>query len=131
MKLSKHSEHRLRKSFNHWRVDRDFADPMYNYLVFGLEPGSFFLGWYANDAMAILRSHSGNTVESLKDLSKWMLNCMPAEAMGSYEKVRMWMKLSDSERRKILVDSKLIYSEEEETWMILKDEPVEKIVAYY
>ncbi len=131
MKLSKYSEVRLRKSLNQWRVPGDFAVPMYNYLVFGLEPGGFFTGWYANDAMAILRSHSGNTVESLKDLSKWMLNCMPAEAMGSYEKVRTWMKLSDSERRRILVDAKLIYTEEEETWMILKDKPIEKIVAYY
>ncbi len=133
MKLSKHSEHRLRKSMksmNHWRVDRDFANPMINYLVHGFEPGSFFMGWYANDATAILHSHPANTVEALKDLTKWMLNCMPPEARGSYEKVRMWMKLSDSERRKILVDSKLIYSEEEETWMILKDEPLESSHYY-
>jgi predicted Fe-S protein YdhL (DUF1289 family) len=50
--------------------------------------------------------------------------------MGSYERVRTWMKLSDSERRKILEDSKLIYTEEEETWMILKDEPLESL-SYY
>lgn len=131
MKLSKHSEVRLRKSLTYWHVSKDFADPMFNYLVFGIEPGSFFAGWYAHDAMAIIRSHPGNSVPALKDLSKWMLNCMPPEAKGSHEKVKAWMKMSDDKRRKILVEWDLVYTEEQETWMILKDEPVEAVVAYY
>lgn len=131
MKLSKYSEVRLRKSLNQWRVAKDFSDPMYNYLVYGFEPGSFFMGWYAGDAMAIVHSHPANSVEALKDLSKWMINCMPPKARGSYERVRAWTKMSEDERRQILVDCNLIFSEEEETWKILKDEPVEKIVAYY
>ncbi len=130
MKLSKHSEHRLRKSLNHWRVPGDFADPMYNYLVFGFEPGGFFKGWYANDATSILHSHSGNTVESLKDLTKWMLNCMPPEAKGSHEKVRAWTKMSDADRRKILEEWDLVFTEEQETWMILKNEPMDTL-SYY
>jgi hypothetical protein len=116
---------------NHWRVPGDFAVPMFNYLVYGFEPGGFFMGWYANDATSILHSHSSNTVEALKDLTKWMLNCMPPEAKGSYEKVRAWTKMGNDERRKILVEWDLIYSEEQETWMILKDEPLEKIISYY
>ena len=131
MKLSKHSEHRLRKSLNYWRVTKDFADPMYNYLVFGFEPGGFFSGWYANDATAIIRSHPGNSVEALKDLTKWMLNCMPRQAWGSHERVREWIKMDSIKRRAILEDADLIYSEEQETWMILKDEPLEKIISYY
>lgn len=130
MKLSKYSEVRLRQSMNHWHVSRDFAVPMYNYLVFGIEPGSFFKGWYANDAMSIIRSHPGNTVESLKDLSKWMLNCMPPEAKGSHEKVSAWLKMSSDERRKILEEWDLIFSEEQETWKILKDEPMDTL-SYY
>jgi hypothetical protein len=130
MKLSTYSEHRLRKSMAHWRVAEDFARPMYNYLVYGFEPGGFFTGWYAGDAMAIIRSHPGNTVESLKDLAKWMLNCMPPEAKGSYEKVRAWIKMSDDERRKILEEWDLVFSEEKETWMILKGEPLEAL-SYY
>lgn len=130
MKLSKHSEHRLRKSMAHWRVDREFAEPMFNYLVHGFEPGSFFMGWYANDAMSIIRSHPANTVEALKDLAKWMLNCMPPEAKGSYEKVRAWTKMSDADRRKILEEWDLVFSEEQETWMVLKNEPMDTL-SYY
>jgi len=131
MKLSKHSEHRLRKSLNYWRVPGDFTEPMYNYLVFGFEPGGFFKGWYANDATSILHSHSGNTVEALKDLTKWMLNCMPRESWGSHEKVRAWLKMSDADRRKILEEWDLVFTEEQETWMILKNEPLERIISYY
>jgi hypothetical protein len=130
MELSKYSEHRLRKSLTYWHVPKDFADPMYNYLVFGIEPGGFFKGWYANDATSILHSHSGNTVESLKDLTKWMLNCMPVEARGSYAKVADWMKMSDAKRRKFLEEWRLVFSEEQETWMILKDEPMDTL-SYY
>lgn len=130
MKLSTYSEHRLRKSMAHWRVAKDFADPMYNYLVFGIEPGSFFKGWYAGDAMAIIHSHPANAVQSLKDLSKWMLNCMPVSAKGSYEKVNAWMKMRDDDRRKFLVERDLVFSEEQETWMILKGEPLEAL-SYY
>jgi hypothetical protein len=114
----------------HWRVAKDFADPMYNYLVFGIEPGSFFKGWYAGDAMAIIHSHPANAVQSLKDLSKWMLNCMPVSAKGSYEKVNAWMKMRDDDRRKFLVERDLVFSEEQETWMILKGEPLEAL-SYY
>jgi len=130
MKLSTYSEHRLRKSLTHWRVAKDFADPMYNYLVFGIEPGSFFKGWYANDATSIIRSHPSNTVESLKDLAKWMLNCMPPEAKGSHENVAAWLKMGFDKRRKILEEWDLVFSEERETWMILKGEPLEAL-SYY
>jgi len=131
MKLSKHSEVRLRKSLNYWRVPGDFAMPMFNYLVFGFEPGSFFKGWYAGDALSIIHSHPANTVESLKDLSKWMINCMPPAAYGSYEQVNAWTKMPEEQRRKILEDWDLVYTEEEETWKILKDEPVEATMSHY
>jgi hypothetical protein len=99
---------------------------MYNYLVHGLEPGGFFSGWYANDATAILRSHSANTVESLKDLTKWMLNCMPCEAWGSHENVRAWLRMSDSECRVILEKYNLIYTEKEEVELILRNAHTEE-----
>ncbi len=130
MELSKYSEHRLRKSLTYWHVPKDFADPMYNYLVFGIEPGGFFKGWYAFDAMSIIHSHPGNPVQALKDLSKWMINCMPVEARGSYEKVSNWIKMSDDKRRKILEECDLVFPEERETWLILKGEPLEAL-SYY
>jgi hypothetical protein len=96
---------------------------MFNYLVYGFEPGGFFKGWYANDATAILRSHPGNTVEALKDLTKWMVNSMPHEAWGSHEKVGNWIRLVTSERRKILEEYNLVFTEQEEIMLVLKSEP--------
>lgn len=124
MKLTEYSRNRLMESLSHWRVVRDFAEPMYNYLVFGIEPGSFFRGWYANDAMAIIRSHSSNTVDSLKDLSKWILNCMPPEAWGSYDSVSAWTKLSNEDRRQLLERHNLVFTEREEIELVLTNAPM-------
>ncbi len=131
MELGKHSRNRLLGSLNHWRVVKDFAVPMHNYLVYGFEPGGFFKGWYARDAMAIVHSHSANTVDALKDLSKWMLNCMPHESWGSYDRVHAWVKMPADQRRKILVDCDLVYTEEQETFLILKGEPTNELEFYY
>lgn len=95
--------------------------PMYNYLVYGFEPGGFFSGWYANDATAILHCHPANSVEALKDLTKWMVNAMPHESWGSREKVRAWTKMEDAQRREILEQCDLIYPEEEEIMLTLRN----------
>ena len=121
MELTKYSRNRLMGSLNHWRVAKDFANPMYNYLVYGFEPGGFFSGWYANDITSIVHSHPANTVEALKDLTKWMVNCMPHKSWGSREKVRAWIKMEEAQRRKILEDSELIYTEEEEIMLTLRN----------
>ena len=130
MLLTDHSKNRLRASLNYWRVCKDFADPMFNYLVYGFEPGGFFKGWYANDATAILRSHPSNTVEALKDLTKWMVNCMPHEAWGSHEKVGNWIRLLGNERRKILEEYNLVYTEQEEIMLVLKGESTQEPFFY-
>ena len=123
MKLTEHSKNRLKESLNHWRVPRDFAEPMYNYLVYGFEPGSFFKGWYANDATSIVHSHAANTVGALKDLTKWMINCLPPDAWGSYAAVDAWIKMPAAQRRYLLEQRKLIYTEQEEIMLVLKSEP--------
>ena len=122
MKLTRYSHNRLLSSLEFWHVDREVAEPMYNYLVHGFHPGDFFLGWYANDATAIVRSHPGNSVESLKSLTNWMVNCMPSIAWGSYDKVEKWLTMSDAERRIRLEARNLVFSEEEEIMKALKNE---------
>jgi hypothetical protein len=124
MQLTKYSQNRLMNSLYHWRVARDFADPMFNYLVFGIEPGGFFKGWYANDATSILHSHSTNTVEALRNLTRWMINCAPDPAWGNHDKVNHWLKMSAVDRRFVLEHYELIYTEAEEIEMALKGLPV-------
>ena len=75
----------------------------------------------ANDFhSAIARSHPVNTVNSLKSLGGWILDCVPREAHGSYDAVSNWCSLEPQARRQILEESGLIYTEAREVWMTLE-----------
>lgn len=123
MKLSEHSKNRLLKTFADWSVPKDYADPMYNYLVYGYEPGSFFTAVLANDfCSAVQRSHPANTIEALKHLVGWMQDAMPAHAFGSYKAVKAWSALDEINRRDSLVQECLIYTQEDEMMLVLTGE---------
>lgn len=122
MNLSQLSERRLMKSFKEWGVDEEFANPMFNYLVYGYGPGGFFTCVLANDwHNAIVRSHPSNSVESLKSLAKWTINCMPPEAWGSREAFDQWTAMSNDQRRRILERCGLIYTPKQETFQAIKE----------
>ena len=122
MDVTKHSRNRFLDTLAHWRVPKEYADPIYNYLVFGFEPGSFFTSVFANDFMsAMLRSHPANTVESLKTVAGWILNVCPHEAWGSYNKVSAWLIMSPSQRRELLEEWNLVYTEQEEIMLALRN----------
>lgn len=125
MQLTKYSKNRLYQSFSEWEVSKEYADPVYNYLVHGLPMGSFFTALFANDAMgAIGKSHPANTISALKNLVSWVKSSLPMDvAYGSYEVVDKWVKMPASERRDTLVKQGLIYSEQAEILLVLKDEP--------
>jgi hypothetical protein len=125
MNITVYSRNRLYETFSNWGVPRDFADPMANYLVYGYQPGSFFTYVLANNfTKAILSSHPGNTIETLKNLAGWMRDTLPEEAWGSYDKVDAWCDMPWAMRRSILEKQGLVYTEKEEVWMALKDESV-------
>lgn len=131
MKLTVHSRNRLLKSFQKWDVPKDFAEPMYNYLVYGYSPGGFFTSMLANDYhSAISRSHPANTIEALKCLGGWVLDCMPSEAHGSYDVVADWITFGEKERRTILENKMLVYKTEEEVWMTLQNSPTTEPTLY-
>jgi hypothetical protein len=127
MKLSEYSQAKIQRTFDHWRVDKDFSDPIYNYLVYGYAPGSCFTSVLANDFFrAVQRSHPANTITAFKNLSGWILDVMPKEAFGTYATVEAWTKLTQEERRTVLESHRLIYTEEEEMILILSGKPVEE-----
>jgi hypothetical protein len=112
------------QTFAHWSVPKDFAEPFYNYLVFGYTPGSCFTSVLANDFVsAISRSHPSNTINAFKALVGWMRDTMPSEAYGSYENVAKWTELNPEQRRLVLEQTGLIFTSKEEIVKILKDEP--------
>ena len=112
------------QTFATWNVPKEFAEPFYNYLVYGFSPGSCFSAILANDfASAISRSHPLNTIEAYKALVGWIRDTVPEEAHGSYDKVVAWGGINEEQRRIILEHNQLIYTNKEEVVLILKDEP--------
>ena len=131
MNLTSYSRNRLLDTFAKWNVPKDYADPMYNYLVHGYSPGGFFTSVLANDFHgAIARSHPANTIEALKHLGGWIMDCAPRECHGSYKAVSNWCYLQALARRQILEGCGLIYTEEREVWMSLEGKSTVEPVLY-
>ena len=113
-----------------YQVPKDWADVMYNYLVHGLSPGSFFTSILANDFMgAISRSHPSNDICSLKSLATWIFNHIPTGILhGSYAEVDKWLKLPSEEKRKFLESVGLVFDEKTEIVLALEGKwPAEPI----
>lgn len=108
----------------YYEVDKEYAEVIYNYLVYGFSPGSFFTSLLANDFMgAVARSHPANTIPALKNLVSWIVNELPVGLThGSYEVVEKWLKMSDESRRSVLEQLGLIFTEQDEVVRILKGE---------
>jgi len=122
MNLTEHSDLKIQATFDQWEVDGEYAQIMYNYLVYGFNPGSFFTSVLANDFVgAMSHSHPGKSISALKRLVGWMRDYMPATAWGSYAAVNAWVDSDASQRRRILEEHKLIFTEKEETWRVLNN----------
>ena len=124
MQLTEYSRNRVLNTFSLWKVDREFADPMYNYLVHGFNPGSCFTSVLANDfAGAIQRSHPGNSITAFKSLVGWMRDTLPPETYGSYKAVEAWCEKPEDYRRALLEYRGLIMTSDQEVWAVLNNEP--------
>jgi len=131
MNLTPYSRNRILKTFQDWHVEKEFADPMYNYLVHGFNPGSCFTAVLANDFLrAILASHPANTIEAFKHLAGWIRDNVPAEARGSYAAVDHWTSLTDTVRREVLESTGLVLTADQEMWATLKNIPTTEPVLY-
>ena len=125
MNLTKYSKNKLMKTFQRWDVPKDFAEPFYNYLVWGFRPGSCFEAILANDfAKAISRSHHSNTIEAYKALVGWIDSTVPEVARGSHKQILLWSSIDEEQRRSILEEHRLIFTSKEEVMLILKDERI-------
>lgn len=121
MKITEFSKRRMRESADKWRVDDEYFQPMFNYLVYGFNPGSFFTSVLANDFYgAMMRSHPMNTVTSLKSLVGWIQDSFPSCSHGSYDNVQAWSGLTEEERRTFLEDYQLIFTEKAEVEQYLR-----------
>ena len=131
MKITPYSRNRILATFLSWHVDKEFADPMFNYLVHGFNPGSCFTAVLANDFLsAVSRSHPANTIEAFKHLAGWIRDTVPTEARGSYAAVDHWTSLTANIRREVLESTGLVLTTDQEVWMTLKNEPTTEPVLY-
>ena len=55
---------------------------------------------------------------------------MPKEACGSYKAVDDWCYLTENARRAVLEKHKLVYSEKDETFLLIKGDCVDEPVLY-
>ena len=123
MTITKFSRNRMMLSATRWSVPRDYFDPLYNYLVHGFEPGSFWTAVLANDFMrAIQHSHPSNSIDALKNTVGWILDSFPLESYGNIFIVEDWVNRSGHDRRQILESACMIYTEQEEIMLGLKGE---------
>lgn len=121
MKLTAHSKNRLIESARLWSVPQEYFEPISNYLVHGFEPGSFFTSLLANDFLGAMRHcHPANSIPALKHLTGWIESAVPFEAFGSYKKVTDWLALNSEQRRALLVQRGLVYTQEEEVMLVLQ-----------
>jgi hypothetical protein len=132
MEISKYSRNHILRLAKDWDVGREYLDPIYNYLVHGFEPGSFYSALLANDFFkAMLHSHPSNSALSLKNLTNWIRSTMGFGIFwGSEDVVKKWLSMTDIERRGQLERLNLIYSEKEEILMILKDQRTDEPVFF-
>lgn len=121
MNISEYSENTILHTLSYWQVSKDYVDPMFNYLVYGFSPGSFFTSVLANDFKgSIQRSHPLNQIDELKRLVGWIEEYVPKQAQGSYENVYAWCRISEQDRKVILENHNLILTPERETWHAVK-----------
>jgi hypothetical protein len=121
MNLTKFSRDRMMVTASRWTVPRDYFDPMYNYLVHGFEPGSFWSAVLANDFMrAVQHSHPSNTIDALKHTVGWIRDSFPEQSYGDHDKVILWQGLEPIQRRRILESTDMIYSEQQEVMLALQ-----------
>lgn len=123
MVLTKYSRNYFLQGLDSWDIPRDYVDPVFNYLVHGWQPGSFFTSVFANDFVgAMTRSHPANSIQSLKNLAGWIQTSCPSVAKGSYDAVEAWCQMSNQQRRYHLEQWGLVFTEQEEIIMALKNQ---------
>jgi len=124
MNLSKYSKLKFFGELNQWYVDADNMHQLYNYLVHGFSPGSFHEALFSNDATAALsRSHPANNLQNLIHLASYLRSSyLWGRAFGSYEVVGAWLRMSEEQRRAILIDAGMANSEAQDIDLALRDD---------
>jgi hypothetical protein len=129
--VSKLNRDRVMLTASRWTVAREYFDPLYNYLVYGFEPGSFWTAVLANDFMtAVQHSHPSNTIPALKNTVGWIRDSWPEAAYGDYSTIQTWVAFSGHDRRLYLEHHRILLTEQEEIMAALRGQRSEEPQLY-
>ena len=89
-------------------VSVNIVTGLWNYLAYGFPPGSFLHAVIIDSFTRTMMSadYSWDHV-GFKNLSLWLCSSAPAQAWGSPDAMAGWVKLSNEERRDIMIQYKL------------------------
>jgi hypothetical protein len=129
--VSKLNRDRVMLTASRWTVAREYFDPLYNYLVYGFEPGSFWTAVLANDFMtAVQHSHPSNDIPALKHAVGWIRDTFPQGSYGDYPSVRYWCGMEPHLRRQHLEHHRILLTEQEEIMALLRGKETQEPYLY-
>jgi len=107
-------------TFESCPVPSEWQMELYNYIIMGLQPGSFFTAVLSNDLMrAAGSSHVLNDWLDIMALCQWIYHEAPTCAWGDQSNVENWLALTKEQRTKICVEHKLVITGKDLTWRIV------------
>lgn len=105
-----HFEQRMTKWHpNTWaNVHEDCRHALFNWLVFGWEPGGFLTAVLTNDLWRAAAVADTENTKRLAYVTKFVMHAVPLTARGTLETMRKWHNLSDRERETVLIEARLL-----------------------
>lgn len=73
-------------------IPKNIRKGLSTYLHYGSRPGSFLRAVLANDLYIASTRADPNSLKSLPDICRYVMNYMPEACYGSEAKVEVWMK---------------------------------------
>lgn len=68
---------------------------LYNYFVYGLEPGGFMTAVLANDLHAAATKADHWNTQLISQYARWIFYHAPTGSYGSYDAVRSWLSKNE------------------------------------
>lgn len=122
MAVSKLNFNKLHLAMRHWQIHLESRNTLVNYLIHGLEPGSFYRALLCNNAFDMMNSiHPATNISEIKAIVGFFSNTnLSGLAYGDNKSYNFWINLTTEQRIQILISARLIYSEKEEVAALLQ-----------
>ena len=89
-------------------IHLDCQEAIFNYLVYGWEPGGFLTAVMANDLHRAATVADVENVKRLAHVARFVVYALPHGCYGNYDQVKTWLRLTDQAREEILVAAQLL-----------------------